>query len=221
MLLLLFLLLLLLFLLLVFIAVATAVVFVVVALAAAANVNVATSTTVVAVCLFYCLLSLTVCSLLNKIFTHEIRCDIPARAIANALRDICKKILIERSLAQSSSKLMGPAAATVGEEAANKSNKTSSTSSSAMSSSSSASRSTSGAAPTSGRLRPTSLGSVGANSKLQTKTVPAPESFPTPMEEPRKVIIEIIVVLKSNLLINLNVLVADRFCELSSSARCK
>ena len=31
----------------------------------------------------------------------------PARAIANALRDICKKILIERSLAQSSSKLIG------------------------------------------------------------------------------------------------------------------
>ena len=29
----------------------------------------------------------------------------PARTIANALRDICKKILIERSLAQSSSKL--------------------------------------------------------------------------------------------------------------------
>ena len=33
------------------------------------------------------------------------RCDVPARAIANALRDICKKILIERSLAQSSSRM--------------------------------------------------------------------------------------------------------------------
>ena len=35
------------------------------------------------------------------------------------------------------------------------------------------------------RLRPTSL---GVGSKLQTRTVPAPESFPTPMEEPRKVL---------------------------------
>jgi hypothetical protein len=31
-------------------------------------------------------------------------------------------------------------------------------------------------------MRPTTL-----NTKLQTKTVPMPESFPTPMEEPRKV----------------------------------
>ena len=29
-----------------------------------------------------------------------VRCQVPARTIANALRDICKKILIERSLAQ-------------------------------------------------------------------------------------------------------------------------
>ena len=42
---------------------------------------------------------------------HVFRCDVPARAIANTLRDICKKILIERSLAQSSSKLIGAAAA--------------------------------------------------------------------------------------------------------------
>ena len=28
------------------------------------------------------------------------RCQVPARTIANALRDICKKILIERSLVQ-------------------------------------------------------------------------------------------------------------------------
>ena len=42
---------------------------------------------------------------------HVFRCDVPARAVANALRDICKKILIERSLAQSSSKLIGASAA--------------------------------------------------------------------------------------------------------------
>ena len=29
-----------------------------------------------------------------------VRCQVAARTIANALRDICKKILIERSLAQ-------------------------------------------------------------------------------------------------------------------------
>ena len=35
----------------------------------------------------------------------RLRCEVPARTIANTLRDICKKILIERSLAQSSSRL--------------------------------------------------------------------------------------------------------------------
>ena len=34
-------------------------------------------------------------------------------------------------------------------------------------------------------IRPTSL---GFNDKLKTRSVPAPESFPTPMEEPRKVL---------------------------------
>lgn len=29
---------------------------------------------------------------------HVFRCDIPARTIANTLRDICKRIMIERSL---------------------------------------------------------------------------------------------------------------------------
>lgn len=98
----------------------------------------------------------------RKHMCHVFRCDVPARAIANALRDICKKILIERSLAQSSSKLMSSASR----------------------------RGESGGAPQNpprrDRLRPTSLGS-NFNAKLQTKTVPAPESFPTPMEEPRKV----------------------------------
>ena len=37
--------------------------------------------------------------------SFNLRCDVPARAVANALRDICKKILIERSLAQSSSRM--------------------------------------------------------------------------------------------------------------------
>ncbi|XP_059080131.1 protein Fe65 homolog [Tigriopus californicus] len=101
----------------------------------------------------------------RKHMCHVFRCDAPARAIANALRDICKKILIERSLAQSSSKLSGF-------------------------SHRDQSGSATGSTPTSARrdrvLRPTSLGG-NFNSKLQTKAVPAPESFPTPMEEPRKV----------------------------------
>lgn len=35
---------------------------------------------------------------------HVFRCDIPARTIANTLRDICKKIMIERSLQQNLAK---------------------------------------------------------------------------------------------------------------------
>lgn len=35
---------------------------------------------------------------------HVFRCDMPARTIANTLRDICKKIMIERSLQQSMSR---------------------------------------------------------------------------------------------------------------------
>ncbi|CAB4069444.1 APBB2 [Lepeophtheirus salmonis] len=91
----------------------------------------------------------------RKHMCHVFRCDKQARSIANALRDICKKILIERSLAQSSSKL--------------------------TTSTSSILSTDSGKIRTSDRVRPTSLGS-----KLLTKSVPAPESFPTPMEEPRK-----------------------------------
>lgn len=35
---------------------------------------------------------------------HVFRCDMPARTIANTLRDICKKIMIERSVAQNVAK---------------------------------------------------------------------------------------------------------------------
>ncbi|XP_014205013.1 protein Fe65 homolog isoform X2 [Copidosoma floridanum] len=40
----------------------------------------------------------------RKHMCHVFRCDIPARTIANTLRDICKKIMIERSLHQSLAK---------------------------------------------------------------------------------------------------------------------
>lgn len=39
---------------------------------------------------------------------HVFRCDIPARIIANTLRDICKKIMIERSLQKSLNKHKEP-----------------------------------------------------------------------------------------------------------------
>lgn len=34
----------------------------------------------------------------RKHMCHVFRCDTPARTIANTLRDICKKIMIERNL---------------------------------------------------------------------------------------------------------------------------
>ncbi|XP_012288947.1 protein Fe65 homolog isoform X2 [Orussus abietinus] len=40
----------------------------------------------------------------RKHMCHVFRCDIPARTIANTLRDICKKIMIERSLQQNLAK---------------------------------------------------------------------------------------------------------------------
>ncbi|OXU27458.1 hypothetical protein TSAR_014227 [Trichomalopsis sarcophagae] len=40
----------------------------------------------------------------RKHMCHVFRCDIPARTIANTLRDICKKIMIERSLHQNLAK---------------------------------------------------------------------------------------------------------------------
>lgn len=87
----------------------------------------------------------------RKHMCHVFRCQLPARSIANTLRDICKKILIERSLAQSSSKLT--------EKLVDKRDKFLS--------------------------RPTTLAVDESNKKLGTN---APETFPTPMEEPRKVV---------------------------------
>ena len=42
----------------------------------------------------------------RKHMCHVFRCDTPARTIANTLRDICKKIMIERSLQQNITKPM-------------------------------------------------------------------------------------------------------------------
>ena len=96
------------------------------------------------------------------------------RFIANSLRDVCKKILIERSLAQSSSKLVGSAKTTNPEKKQGLAR-----------TSEQNNHRKSGGQPE--RVRPTNLG-PNFNEKLKTRTVPAPESFPTPMEEPRKII---------------------------------
>jgi len=95
----------------------------------------------------------------RKHMCHVFRCQVAARTIANALRDICKKILIERSLAQSSSKLTEKLVSSERRER--------------------------------NASRPTSL--AVDNPKLPGKlprggAEASSETFPTPMEEPRKVI---------------------------------
>jgi len=99
----------------------------------------------------------------RKHMCHVFRCKVAARTIANALRDICKKILIERSLAQSSSKLTEKLVASDRRERT---------------------------AP-----RPTSLavegsqqgGGQGGPARRLNRPEPH-ETFPTPMEEPRKIV---------------------------------
>ena len=98
----------------------------------------------------------------RKHMCHVFRCQVPARTIANALRDICKKILIERSLAQSSSKLTDKLI------------------------------SVSERRERMAMARPTSLNVEAKLNKLARPTSSSgqtiSETFPTPMEEPRKVI---------------------------------
>ena len=122
---------------------------------------------------------------------HVFRCDVPARAIANRLRDICKKILIERSLTQSSSKLIDQDQINRRESASSRASSVEDTSASGAAASCStpptSSLSAAGCATAPGSsnlIRPTHF-----TTKLKTKTVSrAPESFPTPMEEPKKII---------------------------------
>ncbi|CAG9819585.1 unnamed protein product [Phaedon cochleariae] len=86
----------------------------------------------------------------RKHMCHVFRCDMPARTIANTLRDICKKIMIERSLQQNLGKAIDP----TGKSQATRPNNL----------------------PTEHR-RPT------RNSQIFIS-----QSFPTPMEEPKKVL---------------------------------
>jgi len=89
---------------------------------------------------------------------HVFRCDTPARTIANTLRDICKKIMIERSLQHS----------TTAKNVDSGMNTT---------------------APTNTiRNRPSNLPSEQRRSITKIGQILSSQSFPTPMEEPRKVL---------------------------------
>ncbi|XP_034251170.1 protein Fe65 homolog isoform X2 [Thrips palmi] len=93
----------------------------------------------------------------RKHMCHVFRCDIPARTIANTLRDICKKIMIERSLQQNLAKpidisghgMLGRAGLAA---------------------------------------RPTNLPTEHRRFHHRSGMALVTQSFPTPMEEPRKVI---------------------------------
>ncbi|XP_050520196.1 uncharacterized protein LOC126893759 [Daktulosphaira vitifoliae] len=89
---------------------------------------------------------------------HVFRCDMPARTIANTLRDICKKIMIERSLQQNLSRPTDLSCVTKMNQPIRPTN-----------------------LPLEYRKRRSYRGSyTSANTIIQP--------FPTPMEEPRKVI---------------------------------
>ncbi|KAB7507204.1 Protein Fe65-like protein, partial [Armadillidium nasatum] len=90
----------------------------------------------------------------RKHMCHVFRCDTPARTIANTLRDICKKIMIERSLQQTISKPLD-SGQNIGLGI--------------------------------GRVaRPTNLPTEHRRLQRHSQVI-APQSFPTPMEEPKKV----------------------------------
>ncbi|XP_050060717.1 protein Fe65 homolog isoform X2 [Aphis gossypii] len=89
---------------------------------------------------------------------HVFRCDMPARTIANTLRDICKKIMIERSLQQNISRSTDINTATKMNQPVRPTN-----------------------LPLEYRKRRSYRGSYSATTNLT-------QSFPTPMEEPRKII---------------------------------
>lgn len=85
----------------------------------------------------------------RKHMCHVFRCDSPARTIANTLRDICKKIMIERSLAHN----LAQSVSTAGIQR---------------------------------RARPTNLPTQNRRG-VRPGSAPV-QSFPTPMEEPKKTI---------------------------------
>lgn len=93
----------------------------------------------------------------RKHMCHVFRCDIPARTIANTLRDICKKIMIERSLQQNLAKPIDINGSGIGNR--------------------------SGLA-----TRPTNLPTEHRRFHHRNGQALVTQSFPTPMEEPKKVL---------------------------------
>ncbi|XP_069695921.1 protein Fe65 homolog isoform X1 [Periplaneta americana] len=94
----------------------------------------------------------------RKHMCHVFRCDIPARTIANTLRDICKKIMIERSLQQNLAKPIDIIGG-------------------------------SGSGGRSGlATRPTNLPTEHRRFHHRNGQALVTQSFPTPMEEPKKVL---------------------------------
>ncbi|XP_065346910.1 protein Fe65 homolog isoform X1 [Cloeon dipterum] len=92
----------------------------------------------------------------RKHMCHVFRCDIPARTIANTLRDICKKIMIERSLQQNLAKPIDISAV--------------------------------GSARAGLAVRPTNLPTEHRRFHSRNGQNLITQSFPTPMEEPKKVL---------------------------------
>uniref|UniRef100_A0A146LW99 Amyloid beta A4 protein-binding family B member 2 n=1 Tax=Lygus hesperus TaxID=30085 RepID=A0A146LW99_LYGHE len=88
----------------------------------------------------------------RKHMCHVFRCDMPARAIANTLRDICKRIMIERTLQQH---VLKPIESSI----------------------------PNGKPPMA--VRPTNL-PTESRKFHRNSNVPITQSFPTPMEEPKK-----------------------------------
>ncbi|XP_076340443.1 protein Fe65 homolog isoform X2 [Tachypleus tridentatus] len=100
----------------------------------------------------------------RKHMCHVFRCDIPARIIANTLRDICKKIMLERSLQHNLAKPVGghetPASHTINHQKCTWQR---------------------------GAVRPTELPVDQRRLRLSnSNTFQTSQSFPTPMEEPKK-----------------------------------
>nr|CAD7402202.1 unnamed protein product [Timema cristinae] len=93
----------------------------------------------------------------RKHMCHVFRCDIPARTIANTLRDICKKIMIERSLQQNLAKPIDISGNGINGR--------------------------SGLA-----TRPTNLPTEHRRMHHRNGQALVTQSFPTPMEEPKKVL---------------------------------
>lgn len=90
----------------------------------------------------------------RKHMCHVFRCDTPARTIANTLRDICKKIMIERSLQQNMNKPLDT--------------------------------NSPGSGGTGRLTRPTNLPTEHRRLHRHSQIITT-QSFPTPMEEPKKV----------------------------------